>query len=247
MRKFLSVAVAGLTASLALAVPAFAVGPKQQLKASVKPTKIGKAPKKPVGVTFNVNPFFDVSSAAGKAEVDAAPFATKIAHVYLDKSFVFNQKAFKTCAPGVINKTPDACPKGSEVGSGSAVGRALGIEQNDLKVRAFNGPNNHFYLLVDGSAVLTIHGVIDGLLKKSTGPYGYELRFTIPAALQSPSDGIIAALVDFKTSIPAKPTGTGKLSYVAVKGCPKGGLKLGYKGEYTDGTTQTVAIKVPCS
>ena len=119
MRKFLSVAVAGLTASLALAVPAFAVGPKQQLKASVKPTKIGKAPKKPVGVTFNVNPFFDVSSAAGKAEVDAAPFATKIAHVYLDKSFVFNQKAFKTCAPGVINKTPDACPKGSEVGSGS--------------------------------------------------------------------------------------------------------------------------------
>ncbi len=247
MRKFTCVAVAGLMASLALAVPAFAVGPKQQLKASISPKKIGKKPKKPVGVTFNVNPFFDVSTPAGTAAVDAAPFATKIAHVYLDKNFVFNVKAFPTCKSGVISKTPAACPKGSEVGSGSAVGRALGIEQNDLKVRAFNGPNNHFYLLVDGSSVLTIHGVIDGVLKKSTGPYGYELRFTIPAGLQSPSDGIIAALVDFKTSIAAKPTGKRKVSYVSVKSCPKGGLKVGYKGEYTDNTSQRVDMKVPCS
>jgi hypothetical protein len=246
MRKFMGVAIAGLAASLALAAPAMAVGPKQLLKASIKPSKIGAKPKKPVGVTFNVNPYFDVNSPAGKAEVDAAPFATKKAHVYFDKNFVFNQKAFKTCAAAIVQSAPDTCPKGSLVGSGSAVGRALGIEQNDLKVRAYNAPNKHFLLRVDGTAVLQIHSVIDGVLKGSTGPYGSELLFTIPPGLQVPQEGVTAALVDFKTSIPAKPTGTKKTSYVTLKGCRKGGLNIGYKGEYTDGTSQRIDTKVPC-
>lgn len=246
MRKITCVAVAGLAGALALAAPAMAVTPKQKLTASIKPTKIGAAPKKPVAVTLNVNPFFDVATPAGLTAVDAAPFATTKAHVYFDKNFVFNYKAFKTCTAAMVQSTPDACPKGSEVGSGSAVGRALKISQTDLKVRAFNAPNKHFLLRVDGTAVLQIHGVIDGRLKSSTGPYAWELVFTIPSGLQQPLEGVIAALVDFKTSIPAKPTGTGKLSYVAVKACPKAGLKVGYKGEYTDKTTQTVSTKIAC-
>lgn len=246
MRKFMGVAVAGLAATLALAAPAMAVGPKQLFKASISPTKIGAKPKKPVGVTFNANPFFDVATPAGKAEVDAKPFATKKAHVYFDKNFVFNQKAFKTCTAAMVQDTPDKCPKGSEVGKGSAIGRALGIEQNDLKVRAFNAPNKHFLLRVDGTAVLQIHSIIDGVLKPSTGPYGSELVFTIPQELQVPQEGVVAALVDFKTTIPAKPTGKGKVSYVAIKACRKGGLRIGYKGEYTDGTSQRVDTKVAC-
>lgn len=246
MRKFMCVAVAGMAATLALAGPAFAVSPKQKIKASISPTKIGKAPKKPVAVTLKVNPFFDAATPAGLAAIDAAPFATTVAHLYFDKKFVFNTSAFKTCAKGVVLDNSANCPKGSQVGSGTAIGRALKISQTDLKVKAFNGPNKHFFLLVDGSAVLTIHGAIDGVLKNSTGPYGKELKFTIPPGLQEPAEGIIAALTDFRTSIPKSPTGKGKLSYVAVKGCPKGGLRLGYKGEYTDKTSQTVTTKIAC-
>lgn len=246
MRKFMSVTVAGVMAALALAAPALAVQPKQQIKASISPTKIGKAPKKPVGVTLNVNPFFDASNQAALDVIDAAPFATKIAHLYFDKNIAFNTKAFATCASGVIQNDEKGCPKGSKVGSGTAVGRALKLNQTDLKVTAFNGPSKHFYLHVVGSSPLVIDQVLIGTLKNSTGPYGTELRVVIPPGLISPQEGLIAALTDFRTSIPKSPTGKGKVSYVTVKACPKGGLKLGYKGEYTDNTSQTVTTKIAC-
>ena len=268
MRLISRCALATVAVALVAAGPAAAKIPPQKLKVVVSPSKAGtKAKPKAISLTFN--PFLAVD-AAGLTAIDAVPFATQIAHVNADKNIAFNLSAFPTCTAAVVNHSNATCPKGSQVGAGKASARALGITQSDFVVKAYNGPNKHLFLLVDGKAPLSIHSVIDGVFKKSTGPYGQELYFTIPPELQQPVPGAIAAITNFTTTLAAKPTGKGGKSYVETIGCPKSkSLKFAYKGEFaeysTDAsgkilidpatgdlqapakTTQTVSAKVPCS
>jgi hypothetical protein len=137
------------------------------------------------------------------------------------------------------------CPKGSRVGSGTAIGTALGLTEN-LTVTAYNGPRGaKIELLVDGQTPLQIHQVIEGKLQSDSGKYGKKLVVAIPEALQQPAPGAYATLTDFNTSV--KGTGSKKRPFVGLTGCTR--KKLNYKTDFvfTDGTTSTASTTSKCS
>jgi hypothetical protein len=233
MRK---VALLATTAVAAVGVtsPAWAVNADQGLDVSVSPTKAGTK-KKPANVKIKVTTTTNPK--------DATPFATRQAVIHFDKALVFNPKKFKTCSAAKVQQAESSCPKGSKVGSGSAVGTAIGQTSN-LSVTAFNGPNSRFLLHVVAATPLQIDAVIQASLKKDKGKYGYKLVVPIPENLQQPVPGVFATLKQFITSV----KGTSKgVPYVGLTSCPKS-KKLSFKGDFTftDGTTLHATDTVKC-
>ena len=234
MKKFAIPALAA-TAALGIAGTAVAVDGKQFLKVSVSPSKAGTKAK-PANVKIKVDTGV-VPAATDKA------FATTKTVLFFDKNLVFNNGKFPTCTQTTVQRAEGDCPTGSKVGSGSAQGKALGQTQN-LKVSAFNGPNNQLLLHVTGSAPLQIDSVIVAKLSKGSGKYGSKLTVPIPKNLQEPVPGVFATLTSFVTSV----KGTAKgVPYVGLKGCTGG--KLNFAGDYTftDGSKQSVTMTSKCS
>jgi hypothetical protein len=236
MRKLTITAAAAVTAIGAVGV-AQAVTPTTAMKASVSPTKHGTKTK-PANVKLSVE--LITQPAAGDP-----PFATRSTVVHFDKNLKFGGKYLKSCSAAQVLADNTKCPRNSKVGTGSATGTALGLTEN-LTVTAYNGPTgNKLELLVDGTAPLQIHSVIEGKLQSDSGKYGKKLVVAIPDNLQQPAPGAYATLTDFKTAV--KGTGTKKRPYIGLAGCTK--KKLNYKTDFvfTDGTTSTATTTSKCS
>jgi hypothetical protein len=101
------------------------------------------------------------------------------------KGAVVNARFFKKCARSALEqKGPSACPSGSKIGTGRAIGDARPIIGNvNTKITLFNGKP------VNGNATILIYAVpeisspltIQGELKRQrNGPYGYILDVDVP-------------------------------------------------------------------
>jgi hypothetical protein len=238
MRRIALTALAAATTLAVAVAPAHAAMQSVQgLKASISPNKAGTS-KKPKNVSLTVNPFVTLNSAD-------APFATSGATIYLDKNLVFNTSRFKSCAASTVQVNEAKCPKGSKVGSGSAVGFALGLRE-DLKITAYNAPKGKgLNLLVVGSEPLTIRAVLDGKLAKASGAFGRKLIVPIPEGLQQPAPNAFATLTDFKVNLSSKQKVGGR-SYVQLKGCTKRKLQFAGDFTFTNGEKQSPKTTVAC-
>ncbi len=241
MRKSALLAAA-VIASLAAAPTAMAVNADQGLDVSVGPSKGGtRSHPKIVKITV-------LTTTTPKDDV---AFGTRRAIIYFDKYLRFNTKYFKTCAKSVLEaQGPTKCPKGSQVGKGSARGLALGQVEN-LTIKAFNAKSGHLLLYVQGSAPLQINSTIDASLRTASGSYGRKLYVPIPESLQQPLQGVYATLTRFQTTVyaytRAKIHGKRrKVGYVETVGCRK---KWSFKGDFTftDSTVKNASNTVKCS
>jgi hypothetical protein len=233
MRKVALLATTAI-AAVGVTTPAWAVNADQGLDVSLSPTKAGTK-QKPAAVKIKVKTTTNPK--------DNVPFATREAVIHFDKALVFNPKKFKTCSASKIQASESSCPKGSKVGSGSAIGTAIGQTSN-LKVSAFNGPKSKLMLHVTASTPLQIDAVIQASLKKDKGKYGYKLVVPIPENLQQPVPGVFATLKQFVTSVKATSKG---VPYVGLASCPKS-KKLHFGGDFTftDGTKLSATDTVKC-
>jgi hypothetical protein len=171
-----------------------------------------------------------------------APFATKSAVIHFDKNLVFNTTKFPSCTEAQARTGAAACTK-AKIGSGKALGLALGQQEN-LAITAYNGPGGKSILLhVKGAQPLDINTVIVGALKPDTGKFGRKLVVAIPSNLQQPLAGVFATLTSFVTKVGGSAHGT---PYVALKGCSGG--KLQFKGDFvfTDGSKQSPTSTTAC-
>jgi hypothetical protein len=236
LRKSFALALAGaLILSLAAAGLAQAVNSHQTVAVKLDHSKAGTAAKpKSVGaLTVDMKVALDPSDPA---------FATRTAVVHFDKNLVFNSGKFPSATEAQVRSGAAAAAK-AKVGSGKAIGRALGLDEN-LAVTAYNGPGGKTVLLhVVGSSPLSIDDVIVGKLQADTGAYGRKLVVAIPEGLQAPS-GVTATLTSFVTKVGGSSKG---IPYVALKGCSGGKLK--FKGDfvYTDGSKQSPTSTTACT
>ena len=236
MRKLTLTAGVAAAAIGAVGV-AQAVTPTTAMKASVSPTKHGTK-KKPRNVKLNIK-------LITQPNPNDPPFATRSTVVHFDKNLKFGGKYLKTCSADKVRSNNTACPKGSKVGTGSAVGTALGLAEN-LTVTAYNGPGgNKLELLVDGTSPLTIHDVIEGKLQSDSGKFGKKLAVQIPDSLQQPAPGAYATLTDFTTSV--KGTGSKKRPYIGLAGCKNKTLNFKSDFVFTDGSTSTATTTAKCT
>ena len=93
---------------------------------------------------------------------------------------------------------PTACPKGSQVGKGSAAGM-LGTANINLPVTAFNGGNgSKLNLYVGGIVSKTIEGTIAGGKGKPK-----TITFQVPNSVINPVGGTFSSLTKFGVTIKA--------------------------------------------
>jgi hypothetical protein len=236
LRKKLALALSGaLILALGVAGVAQAVNSKQTVAVKLAHNKAGTAAKpKSVGdLTVDLKVAVDPSDQ---------PFATSSTVIHFDKNLVFNTAKFPSCTEAQARTGAAACTK-AKIGSGKAVGLALGQQEN-LTITAYNGPKGKSILLhVVGTQPLDINTVIVGQLKPDSGKYGRKLVVAIPSNLQQPLAGVFATLTSFVTKVGGTTNGT---PYVALKGCSGG--KLQFKGDFvfTDGSKQSPTSTTAC-
>jgi hypothetical protein len=226
MRKLALICAAAVVGALGITAVAFAVQGQQGITVTATNTRAGtKAKPRSVGkLTVTTT----TSIVPGEP-----PWAATAATIHFDKNVVFNSSKFPKCSQSQVQLDDSKCPKGSRVGGGSAQSTLFAgtaVSGNPAPtVRAYNGSNNHLFLLVNNASP-AVRAVMVGTLKPDTGKYGRKLAIpAIPPVLQNGGfAGLTISLTRFQTSVGGTFKGT---PFAALRGCTAG--KLNYKGDFT--------------
>ena len=238
MRKSVLIAATAV-ASISVVGVAQAVDVTQSLV--VKTTGKKGTTAKPTAIKLNVT----TGTTAKDKSLDGT-YGTKSVVVHFDKKLKFNNAKFPTCDLVTVAKSPEACPKGSQVGAGSssAVAGPGGAVKVNPGIVAFNDKKNKIHLkLLDRPGEFRSDAVLTGTLKSDTGKFGKKLVVPIPAKLQKNS-GLFVTINRFNTAISNKAF-KGNF-YVSSTGCTGG--KYVFKGDFTltDNTKDSVTTSSRC-
>ena len=195
-------------ASMAFASVAQAV-PVRTIKAQVSPSKAGtKAKPKTASLSLELI----IANPDG-----TVPDPGRHDDIFIGKGIKANGKLFPSCSPAVLNDTsrgPDKCPKGSEVGNGSAQAIAAGCGQPtptasgipaSVTIRLFNGPGGKtLQAFLKATQPVAIAQSIPTKISTASGIYGLKIAFDVPQNVIQPVPGFCAALVDVKVKIKKK-------------------------------------------
>lgn len=222
-------AIIGLAATALLALAAVAIAqyalPNTQLTGKVTPTK-GGTKKKPKNGTLTM-----------AFTVDGNSHSTADQIVFLlPKNTKLSGRGFRYCPASKINNDGvQSCPKGSKIGTGSAIA-LVGPNRTvfNFKITIFAASKNQISMLLEGN----ITTALTGLINQAGGDFGQKITVDIPPQVQQPVPGLFADITSVSAKIgPAKgkiivkrkKKGSKKkrkvkktVYFVQVNGCPKG-------------------------
>jgi hypothetical protein len=207
--------------------------------------------KKPVNTAYTGTLHIDTDPAGNQP--DTAPTTS----VYFAKGIKNNAPYFPFCNKSEIDGQgtfPTKCSK-AVVGTGTATalagspGSPAGQSvREDLNVKAVNGPKGKVLYLVltskPGAPVAINNRIVPGTVVKSSGIFGFLVRFDIPEDLQSQL-GLSISLTDFLVKVSGTPrtvTIKGvkkKVSYLQLTSC-KGSLPVKAIAQFKDSSTGQV-------
>jgi hypothetical protein len=137
-----------------------------------------------------------------------------------------NGALFPSCDPNSINRRGTrACPHGSQIGAGHAVGVGAGVVEK-LAVSLFNGRGGHSVVFfLTGNNPLRVSSAFSApLVRMRTGTFNYTLSVPVPKNLQRVA-GVDLAVRDFVTAVNAKRRVRGRThGYIEAYACPPGAL-----------------------
>jgi hypothetical protein len=218
LRKYLIAALAACIAVGAVAVSAPAQNPTGiDLKVNLLPPKSGTKNKPRSTKIHFVTTNKDVSQTADRIKI------------WIPKTLTISNKGFPKCSTATLEdpaKGPDACPKGSEVGGGTALARA-GVNVNPTNppqlpfdVRAFvTGKKSLVFHIRSTQPGIEIVALTPAKLKSASGKYGQLLDVTIPYEPAQFYLGQYNGLEELDVTLGAK---RGKNMLIASTGCKKG-------------------------
>jgi hypothetical protein len=163
-----------------------------------------------------------------------------------------NGNLFPSCSVAKLKAAHgrlSACPKGSKVGSGKAVGTAvdLGVTSSGV-LTLFNGPRGKSITFnVNITTPALINDTFSAPLKKTGGKYGYVLTNVIPDDLQNILDGpIIVRSISVTTGITRVVHGV-KRGFIEAYKCPKSHkAPLHSDFTFTGGVTSSADTNIAC-
>jgi len=170
-----------LTATLVAAPAAGAIESIQQVDGGAVPNVSGTKAR-PRAVALTVHLYFDSIAPDLDRQVQ---FATAHGEIFFPKEGLTNNRLFPSCAPVTVLTDERQCPAGSRIGSGTARGVGLGLDE-DVVGKFFNLPGgNGTTLLVTGESPLIIREIVNSTLTTLSDPdYSYKLSFSVPRVLQ---------------------------------------------------------------
>ena len=202
-----------------LTVTAVALAQQDDLKinyqASAKPAK-GGSKKKPKATTlstaFTVNP-------------ESRRTVSRITY-YIPKGVKVSGAGFPSCTADFIGANGDgACPKGSQVGSGTSQAVLNGQNSATLNfiVKVFAAGKSGIALSLSGA----VPTVFPGKISKARGKFSQKIVVNIPTSVQSPVPGAFAYILNVKNTLGGKVRkGKKKYSFASLVGCPKNGKSV---------------------
>jgi hypothetical protein len=238
-----------LTAVAVMSITAVAYAVTDTVTYTAKVSYKGKpTTKKPANLTYTGILHIDTDPPGQQPE--GAPTTS----VYFAKAIKNNAKYFPFCNKSEIDGQPafpSKCNK-AKVGTGTASALAGGpgnpaanSVKEDLSVIAVNGPKGGtIYLVLNsqpGAPVAIQNRVVPGTVVKSSGAFGFLVRFDIPADLQEQL-GLTVSLTDFNVKISGTPRSvkvgkkTQKLGYLQLTSC-KGSLPVKAIAQFKDKDT----------
>lgn len=163
---------------------------------------------------------------------DELPGTVTKATIYFPHGPRVNGNLFPSCNPRRLLQMRGrsvACPKGSRLGTGAALGTSpqfRGVIEK-LTVDVYNGPRGRsilFYLR--GENPVSISGMIDApFVPLRGGRWGYRLTMNVPPNLQEIIGGTFASLLRFTTRVGATVRVHGvRRGYIEALACPPGAL-----------------------
>jgi hypothetical protein len=251
-------AIAALLALTTVAV-AGEVGPSPSgqlhgLDWKVTPSR-ASTKKKPRAATFQI-------TATHKTTTGTKPSPERRALLHLQKGYKLNYRLFKRCDKTKLERNgPSACPRGSKVGTGSAMADARPVVADPVSatITAVIGKRKNTYLIY-AVPQLGPPLILEGTYRNvPSGPYGYSLDVSIPLVTVLPGQPP-ATIVYFRITTGGKTTvkkktkvGGKKVTRKATvslfenpRSC-KGSWQFAIEFTYENGEQLTPTDSVPCT
>jgi hypothetical protein len=229
MRRIALCAMTALLTACCLTTAAFADGKTTVVVDSHVTPVIRQFTPKTTSATLAVNLSF-----AGENGTAAATL--KQADLKFTYGARLNGKYFPSCSAEMI-RNHEACPRGSKIGSGTALG-TIGDPPNaaeePIVVTLFNGPKGKSITFrIQGEQPAVIDVPFDAQLKTfSGGTYNYGLTVTVPDILQRVA-GLPISLKYFNVKVAATQKVKGrKVGYIETLICPPKAL-VPLQGDFT--------------
>jgi hypothetical protein len=147
-----------------------------------------------------------------------------------------NGRFFPACDPRRLQRmrgATRACPRGSRLGGGTAVGTSPQFEgvNEHLRVELYNGRGGRSIIFwIHGENPVLVAGMIVApFTALHGGRWGYRLTLNVPHNLQEIASGIFASLLDFRVrtggSVTVRQGGrTVRYGFIEALACPPGAL-----------------------
>lgn len=234
--------LAGLLAVAALAAPA-AAHADQSAALNVRAELLNQPAGRPWNINLGVG--VEVSTPDG-----GPPSPLKTVDLRFPQGASLNDDRFATCSKDKLElRGRSACPRASLIGTGraSADVRPLLDFPIGASLNAYVGPKRDGGRILLFSAVtrdvVNLNLVMEGMLRKTKGRYGYRLQLEIPPINTIPGSPP-AAVDSFDVMIDGRSRGR---SFVeAPRRCPRGGMPFAGTFGYADGSTSRASATISC-
>jgi hypothetical protein len=154
------------------------------------------------------------------------------ATIYFPHGPRVNGRLFPACDPRRLQRmhgSPRACPRGSRLGGGTALGTSpqfQGVIEH-LGVELYNGKRGRSIIFfIHGENPVLVAGIIVApFTALHGGRWGYRLTLNVPHGLQEIATGIFASLLDFKVRTGGSVRRNGhRYGFIETPVCPPGAL-----------------------
>jgi len=166
-----------------------------------------------------------------------------------------NGRLFPSCDPRrlqAMRGSPRACPAGSRLGNGIALGTSPQFEgvTERASVELYNGKGGRSVVFwIHGENPVLVAGMIVAPLQTlHGGRWGWKLTLNVPHGLQEIATDIFVSLLDFKVTTGGSVVRDGhRYGYIEALACPPGAL-VPVRGVFSfrDGQTSTTDSYIAC-
>jgi hypothetical protein len=163
-----------------------------------------------------------------------------------------NWDRFPACSQTRLEqrKAPDGCPSGSRIGRGTSIVSAKPIVEDPITatIDVFNGAKSGsgrtLLFLARTTTPISTQMVLKGVLRRTTGKYGFRLDVDVPR-IQTVPGAPDASIVSFTTLVQARRRGVSYLE--APRTCPGAGLPFAGTFTFEDGSSASAGARIPCT
>jgi hypothetical protein len=235
--------VAALAGSAAVSLAGTAAQPVPTAKLTAKLSPHGRRPGTPVALTLDTR---FASDPPGTGFVLRRPSYT------LPRGTIVNGRLFPACSVRTLRRTHGtlrACPKGSKIGQGVIVGRAVDIGViSRARVTLFNGPGGRTVAMnVAVKMPAMVNAQVSAPLRRLARRDADELTFATPAVLRRILDGDITTLRIHLTIGATRSVRGVRRGYLEVRRCPRSGrTRMQGRFAFERGRTASAGANLAC-